>query len=64
MRLLIGLLFVFSILQAEGIEIHEIDEYKSDIYYGNGIMTTYDEAKTSLDETLARSHCPQWECIV
>jgi len=52
MRLLIGILLVFTILYAEGIEIHEIDEYKSDIYYGNGIMTTYDEAKHSLDKTL------------
>ena len=30
----------------------EVNEYKSDIYFGNGIMTTKDEAWTSLRETI------------
>ncbi len=29
-----------------------INECQSDIYFGNGIMTTYDEAQNALDETL------------
>ena len=39
-------------------EFVEINEYVTDIYFGNGIMTTYDEAKiedeanTALHETL------------
>jgi len=30
----------------------EVNEYKSDIYFGNGIMTTKIGAQTSLDETI------------
>jgi len=52
MRVLVVLLFSIVMLYAEGIEIHEIDEYKSDIYYGNGIMTTKKEARKALDKTL------------
>jgi len=46
--ILIGLFF-FSGLYASTLEVNE---YQSDIYYGNGIMTTKKEAKITLYETL------------
>ena len=46
--ILIGFLFV-SALQSSTLDINE---YKSDIYYGNGIMTTKKEAKATLHKTL------------
>jgi len=42
-------LFILSSIVADSLEINE---YKSDIYYGNGIMTTEKEANAALDETL------------
>jgi hypothetical protein len=35
-----------------GVNLYAVDEYVSDVYYGNGIMTSFDEAKTSLDLTV------------
>ncbi len=46
---------VFSLfLLLIGIQLHAniINEYQTDIYYGNGIMTTKKEAQIALDETL------------
>ena len=39
-------------LYAEEPKIIAIDEYKSDIYYGNGIMTSQSEAFSTLRNTL------------
>jgi hypothetical protein len=42
----------FMLLSLGTAESLEVNEYQSDIYFGNGIMTTYDEAKDSLRKTL------------
>ena len=46
-----------------------IDEYKTDVYFGNGILTKIDDAQYNAEKVLepaiiekmgiARSHCPQ-----
>ncbi len=48
-RLVFIWLLFLSYIFAESLEINE---YKSDIYYGNGIMTTRYEAEFSLEQTL------------
>jgi hypothetical protein len=54
-QLLVIWIFVLSnflFANDNNITIHEIDEYVSDIYYGNGIMTTKKEGRDALKETL------------
>ena len=50
-RILFSLIFLglFMSLYAENISINEC---QTDIYYGNGIMTTKDEARKALNKTL------------
>jgi len=42
----------FMFLSLSMAESLEINEYKSDIYFGNGIMTTEDEANVALKKTI------------
>ncbi len=56
-RLVVILLIFVNYLLA-GVELppiktyNSINEHQTDIYYGNGIMTTYDEAWTALKKAL------------
>ena len=46
--LLITLLFFTTFSVAEEKKVTEINEYMTDIYFGNGILTTKDEARRGL----------------
>jgi len=58
--LLVALLFFTTFSVAEEKKVTEINEYMTDIYFGNGILTTKDEAKAGKKNLSDRYHISRY----